>query len=73
MVRKDDPCIGIDPAAQLFQPLCQKEHHGVVVVLATEPTAIKNIAQRINGDDIGRPIGKPLTDGIRHQFNPKFT
>jgi hypothetical protein len=73
MVGKDNSRVGIDTAAQLFQSLRQKKHHRVIVVFAAHATAIKNIAQRINGDNIGRPIfERSLTASLTSSIPASF-
>ena len=67
VVGEDNACIRIDGIAQELHPVLQEEHHGGVVVLAAPlGSAIEEVADRIDDDDVGRRVGECGPDRLGH-------
>ncbi|ODN68427.1 hypothetical protein A6302_04273 [Methylobrevis pamukkalensis] len=64
---EDDARVRTDRLAQELQAVLQEEHHGGVVVLATPlGSAVEEIADRVDDDDVGRRVGECGPDRLGH-------
>ena len=65
MVSQDDPAIGRNSIAKPLNPLHQEEHHRRVVVLAAAIlTAIEEVPDWVETNDVGRGAWKILSDCV---------
>ena len=70
VVGEDDAGVRIHCLANTLHPLGQEEQHGAVIVLAAGVTAVEEVADRIDGDDVGRLAAESLRDRRDHLCQP---
>ena len=66
VVGQNHPGIRIHRLANSIHALRQEIQHGTVVVLATSIPAIEHIADRVDGNDVGRQAAKRIRNGGNH-------